>query len=132
MRKNREAMRQDERVRRGPTSEKETLGEETDPHQRHRHRLAADVSGPHAGGGGLLLLADSIGIDRRSFDNGVAHPLREHMKGDALVHGMDGVAVVQALEDHAAYDMTVVTPGPPMVRPMRNMIDSPLSPLEEE
>ena len=32
-------------------------------------------SGPHADGNGLLLLADSVGIDRCGFDNGVAHPL---------------------------------------------------------
>lgn len=48
-------------------------------------------SGPHAGEGGLLLLADGVGIDRRSFNQGVTHPLREHMEGDTLVHGMHGV-----------------------------------------
>ncbi len=42
-------------------------------------------SGPHAGRNGLLLCANRIGIDGGNFQDGVAHPLGEHIEGDALV-----------------------------------------------
>src|SRR5215831_15195088 len=56
-------------------------------------------SRPHAGRNGLLLFADSIGIDGGDFQDGVAHPLGEEIQGDTLVERMDGIAVAQALGD---------------------------------
>ena len=56
-------------------------------------------SGPHAGGNGLLLFADRIGIDGGNFHDGVAHPLGEHIEGHAFVERMDSIAVAQALGD---------------------------------
>src|SRR5215471_143637 len=56
-------------------------------------------SGPHAGRDGLLLFAHRVRIDGRNFEDGVAHPLRQHMQGDALVDGIDGIAMAEALGD---------------------------------
>src|SRR5437762_5121546 len=46
---------------------------------------AGTNSGPHAGGDRLLLFADSIGIDGGNFQDGVAHPLRHHIQGNAFI-----------------------------------------------
>src|SRR5262245_16224289 len=56
-------------------------------------------SRPHAGRNGLLLFADSIGIDGGDFQDGVAHPLGEEVQGDALVEAMDGLGMQQCLGD---------------------------------
>jgi len=58
---------------------------------------AGTNSRPHAGGDGLLLCADRIGIDGGNFHDGVAHPLGEHIEGHAFVERMDSIAVAQAL-----------------------------------
>jgi hypothetical protein len=60
---------------------------------------ARPKSGPHAGSDGLLLLADSVGIDGRNFHDGVAHPLGEQIQGNAFVERMDGIAVAQAFRN---------------------------------
>ena len=52
---------------------------------------------PHAGGNGLLLCAHSIGRDGGHFQDGVVHPLREQMQGNACVACMNGIAVAQSL-----------------------------------
>ena len=59
----------------------------------------APHSGPHAGRDGLLLFAHRIGIDGRNFEDRVAHPLRQHMQGDALGDGIDGIAMAEAFGD---------------------------------
>jgi hypothetical protein len=56
-------------------------------------------SGPHTGRDGLLLFAHRVRIDGRNFKDGVAHPLRQHMEGDALGDGIDGVTMAEALGD---------------------------------
>src|SRR5262252_533686 len=56
-------------------------------------------SGPHAGRDGLLLFTHRIRIDGRNFEDGVAHPLRQHMEGDALVYSINGIAMAEALGD---------------------------------
>ncbi len=50
-------------------------------------------AGPHAGGDGLLLLANSVRRDGRHYHDGVAYPLQEQSEGDARVQGMHGIAV---------------------------------------
>src|SRR5262249_26302599 len=56
-------------------------------------------SGPHAGRDRVLLFAHRVRIDGRNFYDGVAHPLRQQMQGDALGDGIDGVAMAEALGD---------------------------------
>src|SRR5262245_16952637 len=92
--------------------------EETHAVARHRHRTTHSAppllcrmpratpltlsaspphSGPHAGRDGVLLFAHRLRIDGRNFEDRVAHPLRQHMQGDALGDGIDGVAMAEAL-----------------------------------
>src|SRR5829696_7546396 len=52
---------------------------------------------PHPGCDALLLLADSVRVDRRRGKLGMAEPLLHHVEGNAPANGLHAEAVPQAL-----------------------------------
>src|SRR3712207_2557098 len=52
---------------------------------------------PHARGDALLLLADSVRVDRRGGELGVAEPLLDHVQRNAAAGGLHAKTVPQAL-----------------------------------